>query len=85
MAKSPPPPVTGPKRGRAAVAPIVPAGGALARKPVAPISAVLAGPQPPMPFAKPKFRPPSIAGRKLKPLAGTKPKIQSKPPSSWKV
>jgi hypothetical protein len=35
--------------------------------------------------AKPKFRPPSMAGRKLKPPAGTKPKIQSKPLSSWKV
>jgi hypothetical protein len=61
MAKSPSPLITGPKRGRAAVAPIVPAGGPLARKPFAPISA--------MPFAKQKFRPPSMASRKLKPKA----------------
>jgi hypothetical protein len=68
-------PVTGPKRGRAPAAPILPLGGALSRAPFAPIS----------PTAKPKFRPPSMAGRKPKPLAGTKPKIQSKPPSGWKA
>ena len=69
MARLPPSPVAGPKRGRVAAAPSRPFGGALARKPFAPIS----------PTAKPKFRLPSMAGRKLKPMAGTK------PISSWKA